>query len=68
MLLASFCDCIVISSNILAPIDMNIPNMIYFESGNDADLFEKLQYCLSNKDLLLLYKFIQESICCKNVI
>lgn len=59
MLLASFCDCIVISSNIPAPIDMKISNMIYYESGNDADLFEKLQYCLSNKDLLLSYKSTQ---------
>lgn len=56
---ATFCDCIVISSNIPAPIDMKISNMIYYESGNDADLFEKLQYCLSNKDLLLSYKSTQ---------
>ena len=56
---ATFCDCIVISSNIPAPIDMKIPNMIYYESGNEANLFEKLQYCLSNKDLLLSYKSIQ---------
>ena len=59
MLLASFCDCIVISSNIPAPIDMKISNMIYYESGKDADLFEKLKYCLNNQDLLLSYKSIQ---------
>lgn len=56
---ATFCDCIVISSNIPAPIDMKIPNMICFESGNDADLFEKLKYCLNNQDLLLSYKSMQ---------
>ena len=56
---ATFCNCIVMNSDIPASIDLEIPNMLYFESGNDADLFEKLQYCLSNKDLLLSYKSIQ---------
>ena len=57
---AAFCDCLVISSKIPAPVDMKIPNMIYFESGNEVELFEKLQYCLNNQDLLLSYKSIQQ--------
>lgn len=56
---ATFCNCIVMNSDIPASIDLEIPNMLYFESGNDADLFEKLKYCLNNQDLLLSYKSIQ---------
>ena len=53
---ATVSNCVVLSSNISAPMSMKIPKMIFFESGNVEDLIDKIKYCMLNKEQNLSFK------------